>query len=551
MGPVPNKASGKGAPGLGGVSAAPAARQGPVVKQAAAPGARQSAGSAAKQGNGPAVKQGIGPEIKLGGGPDAVLSGPPDPPEPVRGADPGPGTVLSGPPGPDGGLGTGQDVLSGAAPNGQAGVTPDGAPAQSGGSGTRSGSSPADREESTRRQVEDAERVRSMQMDTQRTATAQAAQALAEEQRLTEAQQQAFERLKSAEAAVDQMTAHMLDLNRRRAEAQMRIDKREEALGPLIPIILRLSMFPVETMLTAPGSAEDTVRAILVLRTIAREAQEDVRALQQDREALDAATKAAAEVAPRLAAAEAARSYEADSLARQLAQTKERREAAEQEAADAARRAAAEAARANTLRSMLQILETQRQLEEARAREDVLRAERDQQSTAAQGARLRQAALARPTGAGTLTATAKPGGQVTPPVRGTLVHAWGDPQDGEPATGQSWQTEPGARVVAPCGGTVAFAEPFRGYGLLVIIDCGGGYHVVLSGMDQLTVVPGLAIQDGDAVGTMRAENKSAAPGDSAAGDTADGAVAEPPVLYFELRKGGRPINPAPWLRPAG
>jgi septal ring factor EnvC (AmiA/AmiB activator) len=153
---------------------------------------------------------------------------------------------------------------------------------------------------------------------------------------------------------------------------------------------------------------------------------------------------------------------------------------------------------------------------------------------------------------------AKPAGQVTPPVAGTLVHGWGDPENGEPATGQSWRTDPGAPVVAPCGGTVVFAEPFHGYGLLVIIDCGGGYHAVMSGMDQIGVVPGRAIAAGDPVGAMRGLTKTAATGPGlmdaprpGATDAPHPAAVDAPVLYFELRKGGRPINPAPWLRSGG
>lgn len=397
-------------------------------------------------------------------------------------------------------------------------------------------------EAATRREVEDAERVRTMQLDAQRLATEQAAQALAEEKSLTVQQAAAFDRLKRAEAAVNDMTQHMLDLNRRRADAQNSIDKRVEALRPLLPIIVRMSTDPVETLLATQLSAEDAVRGILVLRQIARQAEADAKSLIADREALDAATKAAAEVAPRLAAAEAERTQEADALAHELAEAKERREAAENDAADAARRAAAEAARADTLRSMLDILETQRSLEEARAREDELRAERDEKEAAGDAARLRQAALSHPTGPGTLAANAKPAGQIAPPVVGSLVRAWGDLDDGEPAIGQSWQTEPGTRVVAPCGGIVAFAEPFRGYGLLVIIDCGGDFHAVLAGLDQLSVVPGREVRSGDTVGTMR--------GAPALASTSAAAAASP-VLYFELRKAGRPVNPAPWLKPSG
>jgi septal ring factor EnvC (AmiA/AmiB activator) len=453
------------------------------------------------------------------------------------------------------------------------------------------------REDATRRQVEDSERVRAMQVDAQRLATEQAAQALAEEQRLTAEQSAAFERLKRAEVAVNEMTKHMLDLNQRRADAQSRIEKRLAALRPMLPLVVRMSDYPVETLLGAQRSAEDAVRGILVLRGIARQAETDARSLIEDREALDAATKAAAEVAPQLAAAEAARSLEADALAHQLAETRERRESAEQDAAAAARRAAAEAARANSLRSMLQILETQRRLEEARAREDELRAEREQKETAAEAARARQAALTRPTGAGTLAANAKPSGQMMQPAAGSLMRGWGDPDGGEPATGQSWQTDLGAGVIAPCGGTVAFAEPFRGYGLLVIIDCGGGYHAVLAGLDQISVVPGRTVSAGEPVGMMQTTIGPTTTGQSAFGQTpgrqaatgqtmigqtpvdqavtgqtppgqaarqattaasgvAPGAASvtlpgTSPVLYFELRKSGRPVNPAPWLKPSG
>ena len=364
------------------------------------------------------------------------------------------------------------------------------------------------------------------------------ARALSEEKRLTGAQAAALERLERAEAAVRDMSRHMGELERRRADAQTRIEKRAEALRPMLPVIVRMSTWPVETLLAARLPPEEAVRGISVLRTLARQAEVDARALVQDRLALDTATREAAEMAPRLTAAESGRAREADALTRQLAEIKDQRVAAEREAADAARRAAAEAARAKSLRGMLQILETQRRLEEAQAREDGMRAEREQKAAALESARLRQAALARPTGVGTLAANAKPAGQLTPPVAGVLVRAWGDPEDGEPATGMSFQTEPGAQVVAPCGGTVAFAEPFRGYGLLVIIDCGGGYHAVLSGLDQIGVAPGRALQGGDPVGTLPATARTAS-GESRSGR---------PVLYVELRKGGRAVNPAPWLK---
>jgi len=79
---------------------------------------------------------------------------------------------------------------------------------------------PVDPEEATRRKVGESEHLRAMQSEAQRAATEQAAQALADEKRLGAEQFDAFERLKAAEAAVDEMRRHIADLNRHRAETQ-------------------------------------------------------------------------------------------------------------------------------------------------------------------------------------------------------------------------------------------------------------------------------------------------------------------------------------------
>jgi septal ring factor EnvC (AmiA/AmiB activator) len=128
-------------------------------------------------------------------------------------------------------------------------------------------------------------------------------------------------------------------------------------------------------------------------------------------------------------------------------------------------------------------------------------------------------------------------GALAAPVAGTIVRAWGEPGDGGPSNGISYRAPPGARVVAPCGGRAAFAAPFRSYGLLLILDCGGGYHVVLAGLDRLDVQAGAAVQPGEPVGVMPGWDPRS-PG-------------ERPALYVELRRDGRPVNPAPWMQARG
>ncbi len=115
------------------------------------------------------------------------------------------------------------------------------------------------------------------------------------------------------------------------------------------------------------------------------------------------------------------------------------------------------------------------------------------------------------------------------------MRAFGAQTEAGPASGISFVAPPKARVVSPCGGRVVFAGPFRSFGLLMIVDCGGGYHFVLSGLDRLDAQVGQPVQPGEPVGVMPAWNPQGA------GETR-------PSLYVELRKDGVPINPAPFLR---
>ena len=117
---------------------------------------------------------------------------------------------------------------------------------------------------------------------------------------------------------------------------------------------------------------------------------------------------------------------------------------------------------------------------------------------------------------------------------GQVVKTFGEPGDAGPASGISYEAPPAARVSAPCGGRVVFAGPFRSFGQLMIIDCGGGYHFVLAGLDRLDVPVGRPVQPGEPVGVMPAWDPRT-PGTR-------------PLLYLELRQNGQPINPAPFLR---
>lgn len=88
------------------------------------------------------------------------------------------------------------------------------------------------------------------------------------------------------------------------------------------------------------------------------------------------------------------------------------------------------------------------------------------------------------------------------PVIGRLVTGFGELSPaGIRARGPSFEVRPGSAVVAPAAGTIAYAGPVAGYGLVVIVDHGKGWTSLLSGLATLAVRPGTKVPQGAALGT--------------------------------------------------
>jgi septal ring factor EnvC (AmiA/AmiB activator) len=96
------------------------------------------------------------------------------------------------------------------------------------------------------------------------------------------------------------------------------------------------------------------------------------------------------------------------------------------------------------------------------------------------------------------------------------------------------RARPGAPVTAIAPGRVVYASWLRGYGNLLIVDHGGGYHTLVAHLARFST----------------AVNSDVAPGDElgAVGDTGS---LKGPYLYFEVRKNGIAVDPAGWLGPSG
>jgi len=125
--------------------------------------------------------------------------------------------------------------------------------------------------------------------------------------------------------------------------------------------------------------------------------------------------------------------------------------------------------------------------------------------------------------------------QLPIPAQGRRVLSFGDKtQYGSQSKGIVIETRHTAQITAPCDGWVVYAGEFRTYGQLLIINAGGGYHVLLAGLSQIDVQLGQFVLASEPVGTMATAPKTAA------------GKSGQPVLYVEFRKDGRPVDPDPW-----
>jgi len=124
------------------------------------------------------------------------------------------------------------------------------------------------------------------------------------------------------------------------------------------------------------------------------------------------------------------------------------------------------------------------------------------------------------------------------PVNGTKIRDFGGSDGaGGVEKGISLAARPSAQVTTPCDGWVVYAGPFRSYGQLLILNAGGGYHVLIAGMERISVNIGQFVLTGEPIATMGTTSQVA---------SILATNASQPVLYVEFRKDGTPIDPGPW-----
>jgi murein hydrolase activator len=314
------------------------------------------------------------------------------------------------------------------------------------------------------------------------------------------------------------------------------LDARRGVLVEVLAALQRIGRRPAPAVLVRPEDILQAVRTSMLLGAVLPELRAEAEILAADLGELVRLRGLMAGDREVLKGELAGLSREQDRLAALVAARQGRGAEAERMAALERDRALELGAKATSLKELIERMER----ESAAVQRDVDETKRAAEARARETReRFAAAAVRDPVRLAPKIPFSEARGLLARPASGEILRAFGAP-DGSGGTtrGVSIATRPRAVVSAPADGWVAFAGPFRSFGRLLIISAGGGYYLLLAGMDQVSVEVGQFVLAGEPVGTMR---------DASLMSPVSGAIeTNDPILYVEFRKDGGSIDPAPW-----
>ena len=334
-------------------------------------------------------------------------------------------------------------------------------------------------------------------------------------------------RIRNVESKVTATEARLKPLDEREQGIRQSLDGRRAVIGEVLAALQRIGHRPPPALIASPEDALQSVRTAMLLGAVLPEMRHEVEALANDLTALLDVRKQIAAERDRLKDEVASLNNERTRMSA-LVDERQKQQGEREKALDAERaRAAGLAHQVDNLKDLIAKLE--------QGLDPATRAARE----AARGdTRPAMAALHDPGRLAPAVAFASLRGRVPIPVNGVKLREFGAPDGvGGQEKGVSIATRAGAQVTAPADGWVVYAGPFRSYGQLLILNAGNGYHILLAGMERISVDLGQFVLTGEPVAVMG--NSSHIAAILATGSSQ-------PVLYIEFRKDGTPVDPGPW-----
>jgi septal ring factor EnvC (AmiA/AmiB activator) len=341
-------------------------------------------------------------------------------------------------------------------------------------------------------------------------------------------------RVRTVEDAIAKTEERLVPLDDREQALRKSLDGRRQMVAEVLAALQRIRHHPPPALLVRPEDALESVRSAMLLGAVLPEMRQQTQVLLSD--------------LAEMARLRASISDERVKLARDLATLADDRqrmtllmEQRQKQQSDTETALAAERQRtiqlgrqADTVKELIARLE--QSLDGAnRAARAAARTGDEKKSS---DGRPDMAALKDPGRLTPAVAFASSKGLLPLPVNGVRIREFNAPDGlGGSEKGLSIASRPGAQVTAPCDGWVVYAGPFRNYGQLLILNAGGGYHVLLAGMERISVELGQFVVTGEPVAVMGGRVQTA-------GALAIGSGQ--PVLYVEFRRDGTPVDPGPW-----
>lgn len=388
-------------------------------------------------------------------------------------------------------------------------------------------SAPVQAASSTQKQLDSVERKIESQRAESAKHKARALKLKTEMAAVTKDLIEAAARVQEQETQVAGLEFELLRLQRIATQKSQQLRERRKQFSGVVMALTRIARFPTEALVAQPMPPEDTVRSAILLRSAvpaievrAQNLQDELQDLAYSR-ALVEESRAEFQSGIDLLRAEEGR----------IEAIRKKKAALRAEAISKSRAAQSKAKKlareAKSIRDLMDRLEVERKKAQALARANAKTASRlhVQPNEAARNTAQDIAAL------GGIGSISKARGRLPYPVVGKLVGLYGQSIDGQTSKGLSLETRKGGQVISPFDGKVVFAGPFRGYGQLLIIDHGEGYHSLLAGLGRIDAVIDQLVLAGEPVAIM---TDGTNPGERA-------------VLYVEFRRDNQPINPMPWL----
>ncbi|PJL75788.1 peptidase M23 [Stenotrophomonas maltophilia] len=341
--------------------------------------------------------------------------------------------------------------------------------------------------------------------------------------------------LAQTEAALREQGRALAEAEQRRSTLQGNLAQQHRELAGLLRAAYQLGNHAPLKLLLSQDTAADANRALAYHRYLQRERAQRITTLTADLKELEALQAQIAERKQKLqgtqqdqkqqaAALEADRRDRAKTVASLEERFKDQREKEQALGQDAK---ALETLLAN-LRAAAARAEAERRAAARRAAAEKAAAERAARQAAAQG-RPPPPTKVPPAVA---SAPAPKVGGLGWPLSGNLLARYGGKlPDGRTSSGVLIGAPAGSTVTAVADGTVVFSDWMTGYGMILIVDHGNGYMSLYAHNDTLLKDAGARVSRGDAVAKV--------------GNSGGQGVT---ALYFELRRGGQPVNPDSWLQ---